>query len=538
MNIRKLLDWRKVLIYTHRWLGIVFGIIFVVWFVSGVVFMYVGMPSLSTSERLGHVPPLDLSTARVTPAEAVESFGLNPGRLSIEMYYDGRPIYRFGNTKIYADTGDLVEGADSEHAADLIRKWVPQYASTVRYDGYLEDSDQWTLQGAQRSLMPLHRISLGDPWATYYYVSEVTGEPVMKTDRVSRFWGWWSGVLHWTYFTAIRRHSLAWNRLVAWGSLLGTFMCLTGLAVGIWRLGWTRRYRLKGVRSHSPYAGWMWWHHYAGLLFGVVTCTWAFSGAMSLSPFSFVRSAPQTAAQRTAVPGDYEIDLRLLTLANLQKSIEEFAPSFTPKELDFLQFRGQPYLIGYEPPQEFAFENEVGSNAEADEPRRKSLMVSAVTPELGTFVRFGDERMWEVALAAMPGVPAQDAVWLQEYDAYYYSQEGLRPLPVLRVRYLDEAATWLYLDPHTGTMQRRDSMSRLNRWLFAGLHSLDFPWLYYQRPLWDIIVIGLSIGGIVLSATTLMPGFRRVARRFKALAGFVAGLIKPKRTPPARVSAD
>ena len=47
MNVRKLLDWRKFLIYTHRWMGIFFGIVFTVWFVSGVVFMYVGMPQLS-----------------------------------------------------------------------------------------------------------------------------------------------------------------------------------------------------------------------------------------------------------------------------------------------------------------------------------------------------------------------------------------------------------------------------------------------------------------------------------------------------------
>jgi hypothetical protein len=37
------------------------------------------------------------------------------------------------------------------------------------------------------------------------------------------------------------------------------------------------------------------------------------------------------------------------------------------------------------------------------------------------------------------------------------------------------------------------------------LHSLDFPFLYFQRPLWDIVVVGLSIGGTVLSVTTIVP---------------------------------
>jgi hypothetical protein len=281
----------------------------------------------------------------------------------------------------------------------------------------------------------------------------------------------------------------------------------------------------------------MWWHHYAGLLFGVVTCTWAFSGAMSLSPFGFIRSAPPTAEQRTAVSGG-EITLESLTVQRLQQCLAAFKPSFTPKEIDFLQFRGEPYLIGYEPPEAYHFEQEIGSNAERDEPRREHLIVSGIVPELGTFSRFGDERMWEVAQAAMPGVPVQDAAWLQEYDAYYYSQEGLRQLPVLRVRYADADSTWLYLDPHTGTMQRRDSMSRLNRWLFAGLHSLDFPFLYYQRPLWDIVVIGLSIGGLALSATTLLPGFRRLVRHGRRFGRFVTRRHRVGHAPPERISAD
>jgi hypothetical protein len=45
--------------------------------------------------------------------------------------------------------------------------------------------------------------------------------------------------------------------------------------------------------------------------------------------------------------------------------------------------------------------------------------------------------MWDVARAAMPGVPVRDAAWLEEYDAYHYSQKGKKPLPVLRVRYDD-----------------------------------------------------------------------------------------------------
>ena len=94
MNTRKLLDWKTLFIYLHRWTGIVFGVIFVVWFISGVAMMYVGMPHLSDKERLGHVPLLNLSTVRVSPAEAARTNQLDPDRMRVEMYYDGRPIYR------------------------------------------------------------------------------------------------------------------------------------------------------------------------------------------------------------------------------------------------------------------------------------------------------------------------------------------------------------------------------------------------------------------------------------------------------------
>ena len=103
-------------------MGIFFGIVFIVWFVSGMVFMYVGMPHLSPRERLGHLKPLDLSTVTLSPAEAAKKTELDPKRFRVEMFYDGRPIYRFGNTKVYADTGDLVGGADALKAVDILKK--------------------------------------------------------------------------------------------------------------------------------------------------------------------------------------------------------------------------------------------------------------------------------------------------------------------------------------------------------------------------------------------------------------------------------
>ena len=514
MHLRKLLDWKTVLIYLHRWMGIGLGLVFVVWFISGVAMMYVGMPRLSVAERLGHVPPLDLSTARVSPAEAAERHQLLGRQLKIEMYFDGRPIYRIdGVTKVYADTGDLVPGSSEHEALALVQRWVPQYASSVSYDGYVPNSDQWTL-GERRGTLPLHRIAVGDPAGTHYYVSEVSGEPTMKTDRRSRVLGYVSAVLHWTYFTSFRRNQPLWLQSVAWAALLGTFMTLAGFVVGIVRTRYPRHYRMRSGPSHSPYVGWMKWHHYAGLIFGIVTMTWAFSGAMSLGmPFTSMHNAPPTDAQRTAVARS-PLSVDLITVDRMQRALHVISRSFVPKELDVLQFQGEPYFIASRPPAPYSYDEEIGSNDERSQsqPRAEHVIVSALDPERGAFRRFSDDSMWTIAKAAMPRVPMRDASWLTEYDSYYYDQYGNRPLPVLRVRYDDPRQTWLYLEPSRGTMTKTDVGGRWNRWLYRGLHSLDFPFLYNRRPLWDIVLIVLSAGGLVLSATTLVPSWRRLAR--------------------------
>ncbi len=145
-------------------------------------------------------------------------------------------------------------------------------------------------------------------------------------------------------------------------------------------------------------------------------------------------------------------------------------------------------------------------------------LVSATRPAEGSFTVFDADDVFAAALAAMPGVDVEDSTWLEDYDAYYYDRRGTRPLPVLRVRFDDPQQTWLYLDPGRGAIVlKEERLTRLNRWLYHGLHSLDFPFLYAKRPLWDIVVILLSVGGIVLSVTTVSQSWRRLrrhARRF------------------------
>jgi hypothetical protein len=48
-----------------------------------------------------------------------------------------------------------------------------------------------------------------------------------------------------------------------------------------------------------------------------------------------------------------------------------------------------------------------------------------------------------------------------------------------------------------------------------GLNSLNFPWLYNHRPLWDIVVISFMVGGKALSVTSLVLGWRTLGKKLR-----------------------
>jgi PepSY-associated TM region len=480
---------RRALIYTHRWMGILLGALFITWFVSGVVLMYAQMPRLTRADRLAGLPILDFHAASVTPLDAAASVGYGVRTVRLGMLA-GRPVYRLagaeGSATVFADDGSELEPLKAETALAEARRFAPAFSAGLHYDGYLETPDQWTLEVPR--LLPLHRIALGDPEDTRLYISEATGEIVMKTTAAERRWAYPGAILHWLYMTPLRRNGGAWAQLVIWASLAGTATALTGLVWGVWRFSPQRRYRIKRERVRSPYAGWMRWHHYAGLIAGVTTVTWVFSGLLSMDPWDWHPSTSPTRAQREALTGG---PLRL-TGVSVRELQEALAALGGAREADLVQFRGHLFL------------------ADAQH------VVSIADPR--HVAEIDRTAIFDAARAAGGTASVRDVAWLDRYDAYYYDRDGELPLPVLRVRYDDPQQTWLYVDGVRGTpLRKEERLTRLNRWLYHGLHSLDFPFLYYQRPLWDIVVIALSAGGLALAVTTIVPAVRRFRRHARRL---------------------
>jgi hypothetical protein len=486
-------SWWNVLAFAHRWLGIAGGVLFIIWFASGIAMMYVRMPEVTVEERLARAAAIVASSIHVAPSEAARVAGVtSPGSIQVTML-GSRPVYRFGGSTpatVFADRPETYAGPSREEALALARAFAPQHAAQIRYDQLIDIPDQWTLQS--RAHLPLHRILVGDDERTELYVSSRTGDVVMETTRKERLLAYAGPVAHWLYLPVLRRNGALWTSVVIWSSAAGCVLCLSGLLAGALRLSPFSRFALKGSRVISPYAGWMKWHHYAGLLFGVVTLTWTFSGLLSMGPFPpLLAGAGVTSEQRRALTGT-AARLEPISLEAMREAVA--VSSVTPKDLTLTVFRGEPYWLAVE------------------SPRRRGL-IPALRPREGVLPRFSNQQIEEAARAAMPGHRMVDATWLEEYDAYYYDRAATRPLPVLRARYDDSESTWIYFDPSRGAIALVSAEAdRRNRWLYHGLHSLDFPFLYHRRPAWDLIVIVLSVGGVAGAVTSLVPAWRRLGR--------------------------
>ena len=497
---------RRCLILTHRYLGIPLGVLFVVWFASGIVMMYTGdMPRLTPGQRLARRPPLDLERVALAPAAAARRAHLSPtpGRARLLTVLD-RPAYRFDGVTVFADTGERLDEVGPADAAEVASRFTGLPVGAVEYLGTLHEPDQWTL--VERSRLPLHQLRVADAARSVLYVSPRSGEVVMETTRRSRTLAWLGAIPHWFYFTALRANQPLWSGVVVWTASLGCLLAMVGLVVGVMQFRW-RRARGgpasgAGTGARIPYAGWMRWHYLTGAAFGLVTLTWVFSGLLSMEPYAWTR-ARGLELPRDALAGG-ALDLGRFPAVDAE-TWARIADGRAVKEVELLRIQGDPYYAVRRAPG-------AGGEAGAASARAEPLLVAAGTLAVREEPFAVDSLLARLA-AAVPEAPVVESGLLHDYDAYYYARRREAPLPVLRVKFGDPQETWVYVDPTLGrVVATTHRLGRLERWLFNGLHSLDFAFWYDRRPLWDAGLIVLSLGGLASSGIGLWIGWGRVRR--------------------------
>jgi hypothetical protein len=514
-------------------MGVALSVLFGLWFSSGIVMMYWTFPGVGAQDRLERAPTLDPAQIKFSPEEAYAVLHRDqpPGQVHISSF-DGRPVYRFGGggggrggggrggrggqTVVYADDGTEQKQINDALVDRVAAAWAKQPLTTARKES-VEEVDQWTVAGQLRALRPLYKYSFAD--GQQVYVSGRDAEVVQYTTTQSRFWAYLGAIPHWLYFTPMRKHQPEWFQFVVWSSCLATISAILGVVIAIWMFSPSKRYRHAGSPTSIPYTGWKRWHTILGLFFGIITATWAFSGLLSMGPFEFldrlVGNRPaetgngrEDAAAKAkgrggrgglniagALRGSAPFDLSAFSAKKPQDAIASVAGGFQPKELEFTMFAGEPVYMA-----------------------RDGAGTTRIVPVNGEpKVAFDREKIMDIVRRA-GGTNLAELRVMEEYDAYYLDRNGQRPLPVIYARLSDASQTRYYIDLKTGqVVGNYSSRNWINRWLYHGLHSLDFPWLYKHRPLWDIVVITLMLGGTAICVTSLVLTWRVLKRKVVAI---------------------
>ncbi|GGM83450.1 hypothetical protein GCM10010967_13990 [Dyadobacter beijingensis] len=480
----------KLTLLIHRYLGFALSLLFVIWFLSGFAMMYVKYPTMRYHERLQRLPAPDFSQAKLTVTQALGSAGVKDTLRSVRlgMMLD-RPVYRIATTNgahkaIFADDGTLFQGADSALAARLAIRFTQ--ITKIKNAGLLTEIDQWMAAARSQGYgTPVYRMHMDDPAGTYVYVAAQTGEVVQMVNAKQRFLAWLGPIPHWIYPTVLLRNRPLWNDIIVWSSTIGSIMCAAGIAMGF------IRYKRNRGLTFSPYKKkWFRWHHYTGFAFGLFVFTWIFSGLLSMTPWDwapFTRLEPEESLQWTGGmfdTGKFTVP-PVAVAANWGIEI---------KEIQLVQWNGKPFYLGY-----------------ADEHHTRMMPADNGA---GAFERFPVAPFIAKLKAMNPVVPVKEAVMLTGYDDYYYSKNHEKRLPVLRVKMASVDERWYYIDPATAqVVLKHQDLSRLERWLYHGLHSFDFRFLVYKRPLWDIVVLILMVGGTAVSITGLVLTWEWIIRK-------------------------
>ena len=466
----------------HRWTGIVLCLFFAIWFVSGVVMMYVPFPSFRAPERIATAAPIDWTRVRVGPDVALAHLRERdfPSEMRLGMMGD-EPVYHFvtddGRRAVSAETGAEIGPVDAQRAGAIASALAGAPVKSISP----VTQDQWVVTGAYRKIAPFWRVRLADEAVTDLYIVQKTGEVVQNTTAHERFWNWLGAVPHWIYFEALRVYQEPWRQTVLWVSGIGMLGAIAGIWIGLLRVRLRKRYRSG---SSSPYRGWMKWHHVVGLIGGVFVVTWVFSGWLSMSPWGGFRDSNRDVAVRYAATqsGFAPTDLRQLA-----------ATASGAREIAFTYLGGAPVIV---------------ASRSMDD--RQLLDGTTARP-----VPLTQVRIEALARSAVEDGRLVKTERLERYDRYWYStgdpRSDARPLPVLRLVFDDPAQTWLYVDPNTGLpLSQQGSGGRTYRWLFAALHSFDLPLLLELRPLRDVLMWLLSAAGLIVSISGVVIGWRRL----------------------------
>jgi hypothetical protein len=205
----------KWLVVLHRYIGIVMGLLMLLWFLSGIAMLFVHWPEVTDAERAVGLPPIawgqccqfgDVQEVIQVEHATVEDLA-------------GRPVLRFDDQVLDLATGQPVHRVSSADAARVARAYASAHGIGAR-PGTPEvvERDQWTVTGYFDKRRPFYLFHFDDPARTDIYVSAHTGTVAQVVNAREKVLNWLGPIPHWLYPEVLRTDTKLWAQVVIWTS--------------------------------------------------------------------------------------------------------------------------------------------------------------------------------------------------------------------------------------------------------------------------------------------------------------------------------
>jgi hypothetical protein len=479
--------WSSVnrwLTWFHRWAGVALCLLFAIWFASGAVLHFVSFPSLSAADRHAGSEPIDMAQLRIDPSDALAKV---PAATDLRLVSAaGRPVYLVqsatgGWASIAGDNGEVLPLRSARIATTVAERFAG--IPVVGVSGPLA-YDQWIVHQHFDPFRPFYQVHLNDSEGTDLYVSARTGEVLQRTRFAQRAWNWSGAVVHWIYFTPLRKNWAAWNQVVWWVSLVA----LLSSAVGTW-LGFLRMAANRGAgrRGLSPFRGWMRLHHIIGLFASVIIVSWMLSGWLSMDHGRLFSRPEPTRQQSLLVSG---LSVAAIAQAIHLPLIRALAPA---SEITFNALAGHAFITAYD--------SAGGVRSSFPNPQPGQVL----TRLTDSLLLSGLEPLW-------PGHVHPAAVG-DSYDRVYrLAESAASETAVFEV---SGESLRLYVDRDSGrVLAVMDTSRRQYAWIYYALHTLQFPGLIEHPEIRSVLVLALLALGFLSSITGVVLSVKRLRREF------------------------
>lgn len=474
----------------HGWAGLLGALFCLLWFLSGMVMLFVPFPQLTEEKRLQSLPPIQWDSCCLTVDMLWRQIPSHAKVAQVRLVMTlGRPrfVAQALDGTVYAVPGDDLDTGVGFRVNDLNQEVV---RSRYKVPAIITQvvRDLWTVQERFIPHRPLWKVSLYDDEGRELYLSSRTGEVVAETTSWQRGWNWVGAVVHWAYLPEFRGHLFEWKQTLSGLAIVGVVSMGTGLWMGIMRLK-----RSSTGMLESPYGGWWRWHHRLGLSVGFFGLTWTFSGLLTFDEGRWFSAQTPTDVQREQFLGE---GIRPQDMAiSLREAWQRIQPVPPVREVVIAKVAGKVhYVFRHDAHHQVVMPAHQATGWPSDRIERKLLVQGA---------------------EAATGYVSVTVEELSKGDGYYYSTiHRPRVLPVVRIVLDDPASTWLHIDQRTAQiLDVMDRSRRTFRWIVNGLHSWDVGWLQEQISVRRGLVLVFLVLGSALTGTGFWIGTRRIWSR-------------------------